>query len=400
MTIRRNPALIRAAVDLYRKGELSANTVVVDLDTVEENARVIVEASRKHGVGLYFMTKQFGRNPEVCRIILETGIRSAVAVDMEDAWCLMGNKIPVGHVGHLVQVPKNDINHVLEHVRPEVITVFSLEKARQINEEARKKGMVQKVLLRVVGQGDFFYPNQYGGIREESLESIVSAMRKFEFLEIVGVVSFPCFRFNLVVRKVEPLPNLFTLLRAAEKLRGMGIEVEQINAPGDNSASTMELVAHLGATHAEPGHAFTGTTPWHAFEDLPETPAWVYITEVSHLEGERAYVIGGGLMSGDSPAGVWSSLYHAHRLYALVGNDPDTILDRKVCANPVGYIDYYGELHIPRNLDVEVGDVVIYGLRNQVFVSRAKIAVVQGIRGGAPRVIGIFNREGQHVMKQ
>ena len=49
------------------------------------------------------MTKQFGRNPEICQVILETGIDKAVAVDLRYL-VFRKNGVPIGHVGHLVQV--------------------------------------------------------------------------------------------------------------------------------------------------------------------------------------------------------------------------------------------------------------------------------------------------------
>lgn len=100
-------------------------------------------------------------------------------------------------------------------------------------------------------------------------------------------------------------------------------------------------------------------------------------------------------MSGDAPLGIWSYLYHAHRLFALVGDNPDDILERRVLAVPAGYIDYYGELHLPRGMNVKVGDIVVYGLRNQVFVSRVCVAVLRGVQSGAPEVVGVFDREGK-----
>ncbi|MBP8933381.1 MAG: alanine racemase [Candidatus Atribacteria bacterium] len=396
-TIKRNPNLIRTAVELYRQGKISANTIVVDLDAICHNAKAIYEAANKYNVKLYFMTKQFGRNPEICQVILRAGIDKAVAVDLEDTWCLEKNGVPIGHVGHLVQIPRNDINYVLAHTRPEVMTVFSLEKAKEVNEEAKKLGLIQKILLRVVGAGDFFYDFQYGGIKEENLAKVVRDFQELDFVKIVGVTSFPCFRFNLKTRKVEPLPNLFTILRAAEILEKLGNEVEQINAPADNSTMTMELLAKMGITHAEPGHAFTGTTPWHAFENLPEIPAWIYVTEVSHLEGDKAYVIGGGLMSGDAPLGIWGHLYHAHRLEVLVGDNPENIFSSKAYAEPAGYIDYYGTVHLPRESKVKVSDIIIYGLRNQVFVSRARVAVINGVQVGNPKLVGIFDRMGRRL---
>ena len=51
------------------------------------------------------------------------------------------------------------------------------------------------------------------------------------------------------------------------------------------------MLAAAGATQIEPGHGLTGTTPLHAVEDLPETPAVVYLSEVSHLIGARGVLL-------------------------------------------------------------------------------------------------------------
>ena len=49
----------------------------------------------------------------------------------------------------------------------------------------------------------------------------------------------------------------------------------------------------VGATHGEPGHALTGTTPLHQREDQAELPAMVYVSEVSHLDRDRRLCVRG-----------------------------------------------------------------------------------------------------------
>ena len=82
VTLKRNPALIEAAVNLHRKGAIPPETYVLDLDAIAYNARLLARAADRAGIRLYMMTKQIGRNPEVARLIAANGIRRAVAVDM------------------------------------------------------------------------------------------------------------------------------------------------------------------------------------------------------------------------------------------------------------------------------------------------------------------------------
>jgi predicted amino acid racemase len=398
VTIRRNPKLIKASVKLHQEGIIPPNTIVIDLDTIKDNARIIKDAADKYKIKIYFMTKQFGRNPIVSKFLASLGMK-AVAVDMEDVRCLKKANIPIGHVGHLSQIPKNEIRFVLEKVQPEVITVFTVEKAKQIAKVAHELGVVQKLLIRPVGKGDFFYPNQEGGIPEDNVIEAVKTINSLPNVKVVGVTSFPCFRFNFFTRKDEPTPNLYTILRVASRLeKEAGIQVEQINAPANNSAKQMEILANYGVTHAEPGHGFTGTTPWHAFEDLPEKPAWVYVTEVSHIFNDIAYVFGGNFSSADMCVGIWDYFYHHFMASALVGDDPDHVLENMVLARIVtGYFDYYIPLHIPKDIKIKVGDTAIFALRTQAFASRANIAIVSGIQSDKPKLEGIFDRCGNKL---
>jgi predicted amino acid racemase len=99
---RRNPRLIEAAIALHQSGELPANTYVIDLDAVEDNARAISVKADSLGLTVMAMTKQMGRNESFCRAVMRGGIVRSVAVDLQ---CAVGTKragMELGHIGHLV----------------------------------------------------------------------------------------------------------------------------------------------------------------------------------------------------------------------------------------------------------------------------------------------------------
>ena len=66
---RRNPALIEAAIALHQTGRIPANSTVIDLDAVADNAALIKAAADKAGLRCFAMTKQMGRNGDLCRAV-------------------------------------------------------------------------------------------------------------------------------------------------------------------------------------------------------------------------------------------------------------------------------------------------------------------------------------------
>ena len=383
---RRNPALVEAATELHQAGRIPANSWAIDLDVIAENASLLAEAATRNDLRTYVMTKQFARNPLVSLVAMEGGLGPAVAVDVQGAKTLHRYGVPVGHVGHLNQIPRHEVAAVLA-MRPEVVTVFGYEMAEAISEEAKRSGRTQDLLLRIVGPDDIFFEGQEGGIAEADLPSVARAIAALPAVRINGTVSFPCIRYNPTRDiPVEPTPNFHTIVRAADVLRELGHPVTQINAPGNTSAATMELIAAIGGTHAEPGHGLLGTTPNHAFVDgLPERPAYVYVSEVSHFVGDRAYCFGGGF---------WSDIYDpAFRTNALVGHNPRTIGEHRVETVPQKpIIDYHGVL-VTRD-GVSVGDTVIFGFRTQMQMTRSQVVVLAGVQQGAPEVAGLFDHAG------
>jgi predicted amino acid racemase len=385
---RRNPGLIAAAVELHQADRIPANSFVFDLDAVRRNATLLAGEAERQGLQSYLMTKHFNRNPFLTAVSLDRGFRGIVAVD---TWCArsahrVGNA--VGHVGHLNQIPKRDMGDVIE-MHPEVITVFSGEGAERVSEAAVRRGRIQDILVRVRGAQDIFFAAQEGGIEEEQVDSFASAVLKLPGVRIAGVTSFPCLNYNLSrSEEIRPTPNLFTILRAAERLRSRhGVEVTQINAPGNNFTGDYKLLHDLGATHVEPGHALLGTTPSHAFfDDLPEMPCTVYVTEVSHFCGDEAAVFGGGFWVGARLAGNMAS--------ALVGSDFKSCMENELsCVHKDNVIiDYHGFLEAKGAC--RIGDTAVFGFYSQVQMTRSYVAVVSGIHSGRPALEGLFDHAG------
>lgn len=370
----KNPGLATAAVAAHQDGTVLANTYLLDLDAMTANAASIRREADRLGLSVYLMSKQFGRNPDACRAVIKGGIPAAVAVDVQCMEALLRHQVPVGHVGHLVQ-PHRGAEDAVVAARPEVVTVFSLEVARRIGAAARRSGVTQPVLLRVQAPGDAFYFGHGGGFALDSVEDAARAAEAIDGLRVAGVTTFPCLLADRDERQVLPTHNLGTLVEAARRLRAAGFEASQVNAPGTNSASTLETLAAAGATHVEPGNALHGTSPLHLFEpDAPEVPAIVYVSEVSHLDGEDAYVFAAGYYA--------DKVLGDYQLRAVVGRDAgalERILPMDVV--PDGAISYYSILRRAASAGAQVGDTVVCCFRPQAFVTRARTQGVSGLHG-------------------
>lgn len=386
MTLRRNPLLIEYTAAFHREGKIRPNTYVLDMDAIKVNTLKLVEAAQRHGIKLYMMTKQIGRNPEVARAIAACGIEKAVAVDPWEAITLAEAGIKLGNVGHLVQIPTGMIREILTY-RPEVVTVFTLEKAREISETALELGMVQDILLRVVGPKDMIYEGQAGGFKEDELIETVKIIKRLQGVRIAGVTAFPCFLYDQEEGRVKKTENADTVIRCAEMLKERaGIEIRQVNTPSATATASLPLLEELGATHGEPGHGLTGTTPLHGYEESGEIPAMVYVSEISHCFEDKAYVYGGG--------------YYRRSCMknAMVGKDFERMKSNILEVEELlpEAIDYYGILKTG-DKKVQVGDTVIYAFRTQVFVTRSEVALMEGIQDGAPRITGIYDNMGRKL---
>lgn len=145
----RNKRLIDIAVKMHQKGEIMPDSYIIDIDTLLSNAKKMLEVAKQNNVRLLFMLKQLGRNPYIAKKLVDLGYEGAVVVDYNEAKIMMRNNIPIGNIGNLVQIPQKMIGEIIDY-GVDVITVFSIEKLTLINEIAKTKNKVQKIIIKVL----------------------------------------------------------------------------------------------------------------------------------------------------------------------------------------------------------------------------------------------------------
>ena len=378
-TIRRNRELAETAFMLHQEGRILPDSYVVDVDAFLENARRLLHKAEENHIKLYFMLKQIGRNPYLAKALVELGYSGAVVVDYREGLVMMRHNIPIGNVGHLVQVPGALIKNMVAY-GPEVMTVYSREKIMEIQAAAAELGRRQALMLRVYGDFDMIYSGQTAGFHLDELkETAIWIKTECPQLEIKGVTSFPCYLYDETAGEVLPTRNLETVKCAVEILKTCGVDVTLVNTPSATCCHTIDKMVEFGGNCGEPGHGLSGTTPMHAEHDLEEIPAVVYVSEVSHNFMGNAYCFGGG------------HYRRSHVKHVLVGKSLKDSRDLTVIPPTDESIDY----HFGISEECTVGDTAVMAFRFQIFVTRSDVALVKGIRKGCPEIIGIYDSQGR-----
>lgn len=379
ITKQKNPKLVDTGIYLHQSGQILPDTYILDLDTILANATIMLEKAKDSNIELFFMLKQIGRNPLVARELVNIGYRGAVVVDYKEALIMMDNDIPICNVGHLVQIPDQLLEKIINY-GVEYITVFSTDILMKINKIAQKIGIKQKVLLKIVGENDQIYEGQFGGFLLENLINECKEFHKFEAIEFSGITSFPCFLFDEINNKLKQTKNIQTIKSAQEILRKNGFKVPELNVPSATCSETIPYIKEISGTQGEPGHGLTGTTPLHAYSSQPEKPALLYVSEISHNFKGNAYFYGGGYYR----RGQINSV--------IVSNSKERVID-KVIKFGNESIDYY----LSVKSEHDIGATVIAAFRTQIFVTRSDVAVVKGINEGKPEIVGIFDSQGRRL---
>jgi predicted amino acid racemase len=378
----RNPELAEAAAALHREGAIPPDTYVVDCDAVEANAELLAAEAQRLGLALWFVVKQLGRNPELIRAATRH-LPKFAAIDAPEARALHAAGARAANIGHLVQIPRRALAEMIAW-RPEAVTVFDAANAHMVSEEAQQHGLVQDVLVRIAGSPETVYPGQEGGVPLDGLADFAAEAESLPGVRIAGVTGFPCLLSDPDTGTVRPTPTFELLRRARALLADRGHSGLKLSAPSATATATLPLLAELGATHGEPGHALTGTTPLHAMDPhQPERPGYVYVTEVAHtLADGRPALHGGGFYA---RAGSTDALLHR------------TGLRLHVQDMPAENIDYYRLLSAPApgQPTVRAGDTAVLAFRTQMFVTRSNVAVVAGLSSGAPKLTGLYDALGR-----
>ncbi|MDE6108441.1 MAG: alanine racemase [Oscillospiraceae bacterium] len=378
-----NPALLRYAFQAHRRGDILPDTYLLDLDAIEENGRQMVAAAKENGVVLYFMLKQIGRNPLVAKKLMEIGFQGCVAVDFREALRMVEEGVHLGNVGHLVQVPCHALKTILA-AKPDVVTVYTREKIREIDRVAGELGLIQPLLLRITDDDAHLYSGQTGGFCSRELPELLDLIETLPHVKVGGFTTFPALLYEEEAKDIVPTPNVKGLDRAVALARERGLGDLIINIPSATCVHSIPLIRSLGGNNGEPGHGLTGTTPLHKDTCQPEKVGYVYVSEVSHNFGSHAYCYGGG------------HYRRGHMENALVGVSPEECRSMRVTPPDEDSIDYYYELEE----NCAVSDTVILCHRTQIFTVRSEVVVVKGLGTGEPVIAGRYSSLGRELEKE
>lgn len=377
-----NPELIKFSLELLNKHEILPDTYVIDLDAIEENGKKMLEISKPLNIKMWFMLKQIGRNPIVAQKLMDIGFDGAVAVDYKEALLLARHHIPLGNVGHLIQIPQGALKALLMS-RPEVVTVYTYEKILEIDKVAGELGMIQKLLFRVSDADSLQYSGQVAGFHTSELKEVLTKVSKLKNVSFGGLTVFPALLYNEKDHQIEKTANIKALDRAREIVGEMGFHDYLVNIPSCSCCASLPLIHSIGGNSAEPGHGLTGTTPLHKYSEQPERIGYVYVSEISHNYDGKSYCYGGG------------EYRRGHLENCLVGKTLEQAKTAAIKFPDIDSIDYHFELEGEH----PVSDPVLMCFRTQIFTTRSQVALVTGLSAGKPKLLEIDTALGEKAVK-
>lgn len=366
-----NKAFVDASLDLYKKGLILPDSYCIDVDIFLENAKNILNEAKKYNINLFYMLKQVGRNPYLAKKLEDLGYKGAVCVDFKEVEVMMKNNLKLCNIGHLVQIPKNMLSRVIEY-GVEIITVYSYDMIKEISNIALSLNKTQDIMLRILDENSEIYPGQEAGFSVNEVKELIPKLKDLKGVKLNGITSFPCFLYSPDEKCIKETNNLFSVLEVNEFLKKQNLYVKHINLPSVSTVENIKKIYSYGGTDAEPGHALTGTTPLNIDSGI-EIPAYLYISEISHVFKNNSYFYGGGYY----PRG--------HMKHGYIDNKIVNVNNFNATN-----IDYYLSLEGKYN----IFDPIILCFRTQMFVTRSDIVLIEGIHSNNIHIVGIYNTQG------
>jgi predicted amino acid racemase len=382
--------MLEAAIRLHQDGRIPPATHLIDLDAVATNARLIADAARRCNLTTFAMTKQDGHEPHMTALVLDGGFDAVTAVEAMQAYRIHGHGFPLGNVGHTSQLPRAEVRRILS-MDPKFVTVYTLEAAREVSNACVSLGRTQPLYVTVGRPGEEGTEAElFGGWEATGCVEALRPILSLPNVSIAGIaqhvtIDYPSQDDPYTARPTEAF---FTALRAREELeRGLGLTGLRINCSGNCNSITAGILASHGATDIEPGAALVGSGRFHALVDMPEIPAQVFVSEVTHHWAGNAYVIGGGF------GFVWDMDGTLAPFHGIVGRSLEQARSQALpfCGPP--WYDVFG-LFEDADGRARVGDTLLFVHLPQVIMERCYVAAVSGISRSRPVLEALLDSHG------
>jgi predicted amino acid racemase len=388
--LERNPAMLEAAIRLHQDGTIPASTHLIDLDAVAHNASAIADAAQRFGLTAFAMTKQDGHEPHMTGVVLDRGFDGVTAVEAMQVYRIHRHGFPLGNVGHTSQLPRADVERIVA-MDPQFVTVYTVEAAQRVSEACVALGRTQPLYVTVGRSADEGTDVElFGGWDEEACVEGIRPILSLPNVRVAGIAQHLTIDYPSQddPYRARPTQAFFTALRARELLeRGLGLDDLRINCGGNCNAVTAGILASYGATDIEPGVALVGSGRFHALLDMPEIPAQVFVSEITHHWAGNAYAIGGGFSF------IWEMAGALAPFQGIVGRSLDQARAQPLDFRGPPWYDVYGLFADPEGI-AHVGDTLLFTHLPQVIMERCYVAAISGISTQRPIVEALLDSEG------
>ncbi|BCS94858.1 YggS family pyridoxal phosphate enzyme [Desulfoluna limicola] len=211
-----------------------------------------------------------GRNPEEIRLVAVSKIKPAEMVKeaMDAGQRIFGENYIQEAVAKIEEVGSEGIEwHFIGHLQSKkskyaagvfdlIHSVDSLKLAKEINKQAAKKGVVQKILIQVNTSGE----DSKSGTTEEAVIELIREAATLENVAIKGLMTMPAF-FDDPEGARPYFRQLRLIKERIESLAIPGVEMKELSM---GMSGDFEVAIEEGATLVRVGTAIFGARSYHS----------------------------------------------------------------------------------------------------------------------------------------